>query len=199
MNIEELQAQIEELRTELDNKAARIGELSKENAKWRRQAQGKDAIDPDEYAKVTEELETLRAEYGKVTKQTKAEIERLAKERDALHGDLSSVLVDGGLTQALVKNGVRPELMDAAAALLRQQVKLNGRDALMGEKPLAEAVAEWVAGDQGKHFAAAPANTGAGATGGNGAPAIAPKGNLLGDRTQRANAIAARFPELPTS
>jgi len=198
MTLETLQAEIETLRLELESKSSKIGELSKENAKWRRQAQGKDSIDPDEFAKISDELDSLRGQYAKETKSAKAEIDRLSKAVSESETKLSSILVDGGLTEAMAKVGVRPELMGAAKALLKSNAIVKDGAALLGDKPLAEAVAAWATGDEGKHFVAAPVNTGGGANGGNANP-VAPKGNLGGDRTQRTNAIAARFPELAAS
>jgi hypothetical protein len=115
---------------------------------------------------------------------------------------LQSYLIDNGLNDAMLKAGIKTEFMAAAKAMLKSQTKLlaeNGQySALMGEKPLNEAIAEWAAGDEGKHFVSAPANSGGGATGGNGnSTFIAPKGNLGGDKGQRVNAIKNMFPDLP--
>ena len=115
---------------------------------------------------------------------------------------MQNYLIDNGLNDALLKVGVRPEMMTAVKAMLKSQTKLtsdNGQySALIGDKPLIDAVSEWAAGDEGKHFVSAPANSGGGAPGGsshNGQPP-APKGNLGGDRSQRVNAITYPFHEM---
>lgn len=92
-------------------------------------------------------------------------------------------------------------MMPAVKAMLKQQtsIKAEGSDylALMGDKPLSEAVIEWAQSDAGKPFVVAPDNSGGGAAGGavNGS-GPSPKGNLGGTREQRVNAIKNRFPEL---
>jgi len=168
MTLEELQAKVEELQAEADARQTKIAELSKENAKWRRQAQGKDAIDPDEYAKVAEEAETLRRELDKATKASKSEIDKLSKIAAERETALSQYLLEGGLTDALAKVGVAPEFMDATKALLRSKavIKAEGGQyqAVMGDKSISEAVAEWAAND-GKVFVKAQQNSGGGAAG----------------------------------
>ena len=110
-------------------------------------------------------------------------------------------MIDNGLNDAMIKAGIKPEFMSAAKAMLRSETQIKAEDgkysALMGEKPLFEAITEWAASDEGKHFVSAPANSGGGATGGNGnTSSIAPKGNLGGDKGQRVNAIKNMFPDL---
>lgn len=194
MDIEELKASVEALQSK--NREL-LGELKIAKAK----AKGAD-IDPEQYATLQNELEEARSSIEKLTKTSKTEAERLTAELSKKDSALQKMLIDGGLTEALAKSGVRPELMKAAKAMLQSQaaIKADGDNfqALMGDKPLADAVAAWATSDEGKHFVAAPASAGGSAPGGNGAP-IAPKGNLGGDRAQRTNAIAARFPELASN
>lgn len=190
MDIEELKASVEALQAK--NREL-LGELKVAKAK----AKGAD-IDPEDHAKLQQELEDARAALGKAEKTGKSEIERLTKVLGEKDASLASILVDGGLTEAMAKVGVKTELMGAAKALLKSGAIVKDGVALLGDKPLAEAVAAWATGDEGKHFVTAPANTGGSANGGN-ANNTAPKGNLGGDKTQRVNAIAARFPELASS
>lgn len=191
-DIEELKASIEALSAK--NKEL-LGELKIAKAK----AKGAE-IDPEQFAQLQNELDDARGTIEKLTKTSKSEIEKLSAALAEKDGALQQYLIDGGLTEALAKSGVRPELMKAAKAMLKSQaqIKADGGQyqALMGDAPLADAVAAWAASDEGKHFVSAPANTGGGATGGNNGSNITPKGNLAGDKTQRTNAIAARFPEL---
>ena len=171
-----------------------LGELKAAKAK----AKGAE-IDPDDHVRLQNELEEVKAALDKTGKTSKSEMDKLMKQLGERDAALQTVLIEQGLTDALAKNRVKPELMDAAKALLKGKAQIQAAEgnysALMEGKPLAEAVAEWVAGDAGKHFAAAPENTGGGAAGGGG-NFVAPKGNLGGDKTQRINAIKQRFPEL---
>lgn len=131
------------------------------------------------------------------------EREQLAAERDAVKGNLHKLLVDNGLTDALTKSGVAPQFLDAAKALIKTQgqveiAEVNGSaTALISGKTVNDFVSEWAQGDHGKHFKAAPANAGGGASGSNGnSGAMAAKGNFAGSKTERAQAIANKYPEL---
>jgi len=193
--------QIAELQEQIDALAAKNRELLGELKVTKAKARGAD-IDPEQFAAIQTELENTKAELAKVTKTSKAEMDKLTQSLQSKDTALQSYLIDNGLTDALVKAGVRPELMKAAKAMLRGQAALQAEGdqykALMGDKPLADAVAEWSASDEGKHFVAAPQSNGGGATGGNGSP-VAPKGNLGGDKNQRQNAIKQMFPDLPAA
>jgi seryl-tRNA synthetase len=105
----------------------------------------------------------------------KKELEKLAASLEAEKGVNHKLLVENGLSAALTKAGVKPEYMDAAKALLQTQSKIELSDfdgqraAVVDGKPLAEFVTGWAQGDTGKHFVAAPANSGGNAQGALGA------------------------------
>ena len=192
-DIEELKAAVEALNAK--NREL-LGELKVAKAK----ARGAE-INPEDYASLQNELEATKAMLDKATKDGGKQIEALNKALSEKDSALQSYLIDNGLNDAMLKAGIRPEVMSVVKARLKAEAKLvadNGQySALFGDKPLVEGVTAWAASDEGKHFVAAPANTGggaAGATSNGGAPM--PKGNLGGDRSQRANAIRNMFPEL---
>lgn len=193
--------ELEELKAAIEVLSAKNRELLGELRATKAKAKGAE-IDPSEYAALQSEVEALRANLDKSQKEAAKTIDNLSKSLTEKDGALQSYLIDNGLNDALLKVGVRPEMMPAVKAMLKSQTQLaaeNGQySALMGDKPLFDAVAEWAAGDEGKHFVSAPANTGGGAPGGQSANAqsSAPKGNLGGDKTQRVNALKNRFPEL---
>lgn len=161
MTLEELQAELETLKA---HNAKLLGELKVAKAK----AKGAE-IDPEEHARLQTEVETLTGKLTAAEKSGKTEIEKLTKALSEKDGALQSHLIEGGLSDALAKAGVKPEFMDAAKALLKTQaqIKADGGNyqALIGDKPLAEAVKGW-ASEGGKHFIAATQNSGGGATGG---------------------------------
>jgi hypothetical protein len=191
---------IAELEEAMEAMNAKNAELLREVKIARAKAKGVE-IDPNDFMALQTENETLKSQLDKVAKDNAKTIEQLQASLTEKDGALQSYLIDNGLNDAMLKAGIKPEFMAAAKAMLKSQTKLmadNGQySALMGDKPLTEAIAEWAAGDEGKHFVSAPANSGGGATGGtvNGAPAL-PKGNLGGDKTQRTNAIKQMFPDL---
>jgi hypothetical protein len=174
MQLEELtQDKLDEMLSQMNaitesNKALK-GDITKLRAK----ARGAD-IDPEEYANLQSQVETLSQKYDSETKLSKKEIERLSnlvKEKD---GALTTYLLDAGLTDALAKQKVRPELMDAAKAFLKQNAAIksdNGNyQAVIGDKALHEYIGEWVSSENGKHFVQPEANSGGGANGGQSSP-----------------------------
>ena len=156
-----------------------------------------DDFDPSKYADILAELEAIKTDPNR-DKDTEAKLQkereryeqrlrdteakRLAdlrakddeiKERDDL---IHETLVDGGLTDALVKHGIAKEFMGATRALLRGSVKVkkgdDGKrhamvDTDLGEVDIDKFVENWSKSDDGKPFVV-PAK-GAGAHGsGNG-------------------------------
>lgn len=154
----------EELQAELDAVLTKRDELLREVKTLKAKAKGAE-IDPEEFAKLQSDNEELRAALDKTSKASKAELERLTKTLSEREGKLHEILVEGGITEALVKANVAPELMKAAKALLKGGAAVKDGAAFMGDKPLADAVTEWAASDEGKHFIRAPANTGGGSNG----------------------------------
>lgn len=159
----------EELQSEIDALAENNANLVRELKAARKKAAGAE-INPEDHANLQAEVEELRGKLTTVEKSGKTEIEKLTKALTEKDGALQGFLIEGGLSDALAKAGVLPALMDGAKAMLKAQaaIKADGGNyqALIGDKPLAEAVKEWASSDVGKHYTAAPQNSGGGATGG---------------------------------
>lgn len=209
MSNEDPTAKLAELEAKIAEQTDRIAELSKENAKWRRQAQGKD-VPPEVQQRITELEELVESQKASLTEAQKAakkattEAEASRKALADAEGFTQRLLVDNGLTEALTKAGVtNPVHLKYAKAELAKQVQIvsegDTKVAKIGDKPLAEFTAEWAKGDEGKFFVAAPMNSGGGAGGGSGGAGSAAKGDFGGDREARKAAIAARFPDLNKS
>ncbi len=133
------------------------------------------AIDPAEHQALLEEkdaLEAKLAEAQKIVKTATTQAEAARKTLEAESGYISKLLIDNGLTEAIIKAGVKPELTKAVKALLAGQASLKvegeNRTAVIGDKSLSDFVGEWAKSDEGKHFVAAPNNQGGGAPGGGG-------------------------------
>jgi hypothetical protein len=133
------------------------------------------AIDPAEHQALLEEKDALEAkltEANKVVKTATIQAEAARKALESENGYISKLLIDNGLTEAIIKAGVKPELTKAVKALLagQAQIKVEGdkRNAVIGDKSLSDFVGEWAKSDEGKHFVAAPNNQGGGAPGGGG-------------------------------
>jgi hypothetical protein len=140
-----------------------------------KKAQKDSAIDPAEHAALQEELAATQvklAEAQKAAKTATTEADKIKKAYESESQVTHRLLVDNGLSEALLKNGIKPEMTKAVKALLSSQVTLktegDKRMAVVGDKPLGDFVTEWAKSDEGKHFVAAPANQGGGAHGGAG-------------------------------
>ena len=171
MTLEELQAKVNELSSANEALAAKNKELLTEVKTFKAKAKGVE-IDPAEFEAIKTELEEARGQLAKVEKLSKTELDKLSNDIKKKDAALQKHLLDGGLTDALAKAGVKAEYMDATKALLREKagIKVDGDNylAVFGDKPLLDGVKEWATSDAGKHFIAAPANSGGGANGGNG-------------------------------
>jgi hypothetical protein len=144
--------------------------LKSDLVKLKVKAKGAD-IDPDDYANLQNQVAELSGKLESDGKLSKKELERLSglvKEKDSA---LTTYLLDANLTDSLAKAKVKPELMDAAKALLKMQATIKAENgnyqAMIGDKALSEAVKEWATSETGKHFVPAENNSGGGAQGGN--------------------------------
>lgn len=135
----------------------------------------KDAtISPDDHAQLQAELDDTEAKLATALKEAKAATKAADDAKKAFEGESKvahNLLVDNGLSAALLENGVKKaSYLKASKALLAGQVILTAdgenRIAKVGDKLLADYIKEWVATDEGKSFVDAPVNSGGGAGGG---------------------------------
>lgn len=142
-----------------------------------REAKKGQEIDPAKHAaledKVTELtglLSTTQKDAEKANKAAATQLETLTKQFNAENGFTQKLLVENGLNDALVKAGVTANFLPAVKAMLSGNVKVvaegDVRKAVVGDKSLGDFVAGWAQTEEGKHFIAAPANTGGNANGG---------------------------------
>jgi outer membrane murein-binding lipoprotein Lpp len=171
MTLEELQEKVNELAESNKSLVAKNKELLNEVKVFKDKARGVE-IDPAEFQSIKTELEEARGQLAKVEKLSKTELDKLSNDIKKKDAALQKHLLDGGLTDALAKAGVKAEYMDATKALLRERAGINvdgdNYMAVFGDKPLLDGVKEWATSDAGKHFIAAPANSGGGANGSGG-------------------------------
>lgn len=130
-------------------------------------------ISPDDYQKLKDENDDLNDKLVEANKSIKLVTSEIEKERKAKEGEskfVQQLLIENGLTEALQKANVKPELAKAAKALFagQAQIKIDGenRSALIGDKAIADYIGEWAKSDEGKHFVLAPINGGGDASGG---------------------------------
>ncbi|MGB9686969.1 MAG: hypothetical protein ACPLYX_10790 [Rectinema subterraneum] len=161
---------------------------------------------PEEFEQSMKELESLKAELES-TKKLLGEkdelLKTLTKERAEKEAALSKSLadekaavarlvLDAGLTNELSKANVKPSLLGAVKALIREKGILSvdgegdvrtavariSRDGVEQKMSLSDWVREFVASDEGKEYIAAKENTGSGA-GEHRVPAKAEASNSL--------------------
>lgn len=133
-------------------------------------------VDPEMVSKLEDRIEELTSQVQAAQTEAKAKAKEAEKASKALadaEGFTHRLLVDNGLSDALAKAGVtNPAHLKAVRSMLSPMVAIaaegDSRIAKVGDKALSEFVAEWAAGDEGKHFVSAPANSGGGASGSSG-------------------------------
>jgi len=158
----------------VEEATAGLTEKNKELLGKLKKAQQGATIDPADHQALQTELEQTQAkltESTKALKLTQTEAEKIKKAYETESKVAHSLLVDNGLSQALLEAGVKkPSYLKAAKAMLAGQVVLTAegetRTAKVGDKLLKDFVTEWAKGDEGKAFVDAPANSGGGANGG---------------------------------
>ena len=102
-----------------------------------------------------EALSIRESQYNDGLKKYKTELE-------ALQGQLRSVLVDKGLSDALDAVNINPALKPGAIAMLQSQIEIQDGKAVAGEVSLSDFIKEWSDSDTGKAFTLAPNSSGAG-------------------------------------
>jgi hypothetical protein len=164
---EQIKAAVDEATSGL---AKKNGELLAELKEARKGKQ----IDPAELDKLQnkiDELENNLTASQKTIKDQQKAFEQTKAALDSESGFTSKLLLDNGLTDALVKAGVAAPFLPAVKAMLSSQAKIaidgDTRKAVIGDKDLSTFVTEWATSDDGKHYIAAPQNNGGGASGGS--------------------------------
>lgn len=179
MTLEELQAKVAELTDTLKAQEEANKGLKADLTKAKNELRKGQEIDPNEFASLQTENETLKGKLATLDKDFK----KVTGERDTLAKTLeteSKITIemqrDADLTSGLASiNVTNPINLKAAKALLAAQVAVvtegEKRITKVGDKALADHLKEWAATEEGKHFISAPNNNGGSAPGGGGNPA----------------------------
>lgn len=170
------------LTTDLEGANAKLAELPDDfdAEEWvRLKAEAGDPNDPENKAKKDEHLQSQKKVFEQriANLETKHanELKAMATEIAERDEVISSVLVEDGLTKALVEAGVSKDFLKAARAMLKPSVKVirdddGARRAIvetdLGEEEIGKYVSNWAQSDEGRVFIAKP--TGGDAAGGRG-------------------------------
>lgn len=133
-------------------------------------------IDPQTVVDLEAQIDKLQSDLTVSQKSAKESVKTLETLQGQLKvetGFTQKLLIDNGLTDELVKNGVAPQFLPAVKAMFAGQAQIvaegDTRTAKIGDKSVSDFVKEWAASDDGKHFVKAPENSGGGSQGsGNG-------------------------------
>jgi hypothetical protein len=132
-------------------------------------------IDPQTVIDLEAQIDKLQSDLSTAHKSGKESVktlETLQAQLKAETGFTQKLLIDNGLTDELVKNGVAPQFLAATKAMFAGQAQViadgDTRVAKIGDKSVSDFVKDWAASEDGKHFVSAPANGGGGSQGGKG-------------------------------
>lgn len=106
-------------------------------------------------AKLKEQRESINSQHQKELVKLQ---EQLNQKDDLVNTHVKSAT----LQRAMAEAGVAKQFMPAVEAMMKDKIKVEGTDVYLNEKPVSDALKEWAGSDDGKHYVAAPANSGGG-------------------------------------
>jgi hypothetical protein len=178
---DEVKGEVEKATTPLSVKR---DEVLAEKKKLQNRLKLFDGVDIEAYNKLKGQIEDLELkevfEVGDLeavktalTSKHQAELDGLQAQLSSADTFISTLLVDQGLTDNLLKANVSERYLPAVKALLKDGVQINTnetgvRTAVVGELSLNEYVEKWAVSDEGKNYITAQQNSGGGAGGGSG-------------------------------
>lgn len=139
----------------------KVSELHSVNKALKDEAQAaKDAAEQAEHdaAEKSNSVDDVRRSYDAKVKKLQADIDTRDK-------TLATMLIDNAIATKIGEAGVFPHFAKAVTAMLKADAVVKNGEAMVGDVPLADYISGFLVSDEGKHFVAAPANGGAGATG----------------------------------
>ena len=120
----------------------------------------KDAADEAETAKAeaSGDIEAMKASHAKA-------LEKIAADRDAALAARDTLMIDNVITSDLATHNVSSPFRSVLTQAWKAQAKVQDGVAMIDGQPIADFIRGFVSSDEGKHYVAAPANSGAGAPG----------------------------------
>lgn len=170
MTEEEMKAAIEavknELKGEIDALKTKNSDLIKEKKAAKDEAdEAKRLADEAEDAKslASNDLEKIK---DTLTKQHQKALDKLSGERDDAMKQLRTLTVENAIQSTLTSANVLPHMIKPLSAMFKaNDIKIEDGVAKIDGVAITDHITEYLGGDDGKHYIAAPANSGAGAPG----------------------------------
>lgn len=175
-NDDKLQQQIDDLKEQIETEKAKNAGLLDDLKKAQRDLRSKQEVKPEDLQAEIDRADKLAADLTEAQKQVKAlttERDKAVKALETESGFSTQMLTENALNTALAEAGVTvPGLLTGAKSMFGKsaQVVVDGdqRVVKIGDKTVEEAIKEWAATDDAKHYITAPNNSGGGAGGGKG-------------------------------
>lgn len=104
----------------------------------------------------------LKEQRERINEQHQKEISKLQEQLNEKDNLVATHVKSATLQRAMAEAGIAKPFMPAVEAMMRDQIKVEGTDVYLNEKPVSEALKEWAGSDDGKHYVSAPANSGGG-------------------------------------
>lgn len=104
----------------------------------------------------------LKEQRESIVKQHQKELDQLKSQLSEKDELVNTHVKSATLQKAMAEAGVAKQFMPAVEAMMRDKIKVEGTDVYLNEKPVTDALKEWAGSDDGKHYVAAPANSGGG-------------------------------------
>jgi len=156
-----------------DTKDGLLADMAKLKAKLKEY----DGIDVEIAKRAVVELEELKRKAQSGETDSDKQLRILKEQHEELKKTVSNLMetekklrVDESVNKALITNNVKPELMSAAAMIIKNDVVIieegGKKIAKIGDKSIDDFVAGWVETTVGKNFVLARANSGGDAGGG---------------------------------
>lgn len=137
-------------------------------------AKAQEALKEIEDAKLKDE-----ANWQELEGRLRAEMNEKESVLKSTNESLTNTIIGERLTSELLAAGVAPHFLEAVKAMLRSQVALEENKAVAEGQPLNEYIKAWAESDTGKHFVAAPDNSGGGAPGSKNSKPVSKKFNEM--------------------
>ena len=137
----------------------------------------------------------MTALEASITKRFESQLNAANTKATGYEKQLETLLIDNAIATSLAKANVTPVLIDAATALMKSQAKLENGTATIDGNDVGDYIKTWAASDAGKHFVAAPVNSGGGATGSGAQASEWSKMPQTGDEINKWSQFAVQHPD----